>query len=64
MDDSSTEFIVARSLVEAQTIADKKYNRPVKLTQDEDVLDTWFRSVVCQSVSQFVCLFVCQCVGD
>jgi valyl-tRNA synthetase len=43
VDGSTTEYVVARSLDEAHTIARTKYNRDVTLEQDEDVLDTWFR---------------------
>lgn len=43
VDGSQTEFVVARSLSEAQAVAQQRYGRAVTLTQDEDVLDTWFR---------------------
>lgn len=38
-----TDFIVARDEAHAQEIATKRYGRPMRLTQDPDVLDTWFR---------------------
>jgi valyl-tRNA synthetase len=41
--DSSTLYIVARSLEEAQIEAVKRYGRGATVVQDEDVLDTWFR---------------------
>eukprot|EP00598_Pedospumella_elongata_P003041 CAMPEP_0184984386 /NCGR_PEP_ID=MMETSP1098-20130426/13368_1 /TAXON_ID=89044 /ORGANISM="Spumella elongata, Strain CCAP 955/1" /LENGTH=935 /DNA_ID=CAMNT_0027508357 /DNA_START=347 /DNA_END=3154 /DNA_ORIENTATION=- len=37
-------YIVARSAEEARRIAEEKYGPGVVLTQDEDVLDTWFSS--------------------
>lgn len=37
------QFIIARSLEEAHEKANLKFQRPVTLQQDEDVLDTWFR---------------------
>lgn len=40
------DVFVAESEAEAQAEADAKYERPVKLTQDEDVLDTWFSSAL------------------
>ena len=39
-------FFVARSLEEAQDKAQKHYGRSVTLTQDPDVLDTWFSSAL------------------
>lgn len=36
-------YILARTAEEAQRIAEEKYGPGVTLTQDEDVLDTWFR---------------------
>ena len=46
VDESETEFVVARSMAEATEIAQTRYpGRVVRLTQDEDVLDTWFRCV-------------------
>jgi valyl-tRNA synthetase len=41
--DSSTPYIVARSLEEAQIEAVKRYGPGATVVQDEDVLDTWFR---------------------
>ncbi len=35
---------VARTVAEAQALAAEKFGAPVALTQDEDVLDTWFSS--------------------
>lgn len=37
------EYIVARSLREAQVEAERRYGPGVTVRQDEDVLDTWFR---------------------
>jgi valyl-tRNA synthetase len=45
VDGSKSEYIVARNIAEAQEKAKAKYNREVLLTQDDDVLDTWFRFV-------------------
>lgn len=42
----SSQFVVARSLEEAQQKAAEKFGPGVRVTQDEDVLDTWFRSVM------------------
>jgi valyl-tRNA synthetase len=39
-------WIVARSLEEAQAQARAKYDHPVTLEQDPDVLDTWFSSAL------------------
>lgn len=39
------DFVVAKSLTEAQEIANIKWGSDVDLVQDEDVLDTWFRLV-------------------
>ena len=39
------DFVVARTLSEAQDIANSKWGEGVSLVQDEDVLDTWFRLV-------------------
>jgi len=50
MSDQTTEesedpgFIVARSESDAYKIAREKYGEHVQLSQDEDVLDTWFSS--------------------
>jgi valyl-tRNA synthetase len=41
--DSSTPYIVARSLEEAQAEAVRRYGPGATVVQDEDVLDTWFR---------------------
>lgn len=38
------EIFVAESREEAQAMAEKHYGTPTPLTQDEDVLDTWFSS--------------------
>jgi valyl-tRNA synthetase len=43
VDGSSTEYVVAKSIEEAQILAQTRYGRSVTLIQDEDVLDTWFR---------------------
>jgi len=40
----TTEFIVARNEAHAYELAKAKYGDDVKLTQDNDVLDTWFSS--------------------
>lgn len=41
------EYIVARNAREAHEKAQKKYGKDVKISQDPDVLDTWFsRSVI------------------
>ena len=40
------EFFVAVNQAEAQAAADKHYGKQVELTQDEDVLDTWFSSAL------------------
>jgi len=40
----NTPFIVARSQVQAQAIANEKYGLEAILEQDPDVLDTWFSS--------------------
>jgi valyl-tRNA synthetase len=42
----STAWIVARSFDEAQAQARAKYDHPVTLEQDPDVLDTWFSSAL------------------
>jgi valyl-tRNA synthetase len=44
VDGSDHEYIVARSMEEAQQKAKEKYGREVQLKQDDDVLDTWFSS--------------------
>jgi len=41
---SSTPYVVAGSYEEALVLAQKQYGEGVSLTQDEDVLDTWFSS--------------------
>jgi valyl-tRNA synthetase len=41
--DSSTPYIVARSLEEAHAEAVRRYGPGATVVQDEDVLDTWFR---------------------
>lgn len=38
------KVFVARSQAEAELAAEKHYRKKVKLSQDEDVLDTWFSS--------------------
>lgn len=38
------EFVVAKTEAEAYSVAKAKYGNNVQLTQDEDVLDTWFSS--------------------
>jgi valyl-tRNA synthetase len=43
-DDGS--IFVAESAAEAEALAKKKYKKNMKLTQDEDVLDTWFSSAL------------------
>ncbi len=40
------EAFVASDEAEAQTAADKHYGKPVELTRDPDVLDTWFSSAL------------------
>jgi valyl-tRNA synthetase len=41
-----TEYIVARSLEEAQAKSAERFGKEgLVMVQDEDVLDTWFRSV-------------------
>ncbi|OAM78441.1 valine--tRNA ligase [Devosia elaeis] len=40
------EAFVAHSEAEAQAAADKHYGKPVTLTRDPDVLDTWFSSAL------------------
>lgn len=40
------KYFVAETEVEAQAAADAHYGEPTKLTQDEDVLDTWFSSAM------------------
>ncbi len=40
------EVFVAYDAAEAQTLADAHYGKPVELTRDEDVLDTWFSSAL------------------
>lgn len=42
-DADSRPYVVARSLEEAQRMAVEQYGAGVTVTQDEDVLDTWFR---------------------
>lgn len=42
--DEAGNVFVARTEAEAQKQADEKAGHPVKLTRDEDVLDTWFSS--------------------
>ncbi|KQO72016.1 valine--tRNA ligase [Methylobacterium sp. Leaf87] len=44
--DEEGGFFVAASEAEAQAQADAKHGRPVALTRDEDVLDTWFSSAL------------------
>ena len=38
------EVFVAEDVAEAAKLAEKHYGKPTELTQDEDVLDTWFSS--------------------
>ena len=38
------EIFIAENEFEAQKLAKKKYKKKVKLTRDQDVLDTWFSS--------------------
>ena len=38
--------IVAKTAAEAQILGDAHYGKPTVLTQDDDVLDTWFSSAV------------------
>jgi valyl-tRNA synthetase len=40
------QFFVAYDEAEAKTLAEKHYGKPVALTQDPDVLDTWFSSAL------------------
>ena len=40
------EVFVAHDEAEAATAAEKHYGKPVELTRDEDVLDTWFSSAL------------------
>jgi valyl-tRNA synthetase len=40
------EAFVAYDEAEAQALADKHYGKPVELTRDPDVLDTWFSSAL------------------
>ena len=40
------EIFVAENSDEAHKIAQERYNKDVKLVQDEDVLDTWFSSAL------------------
>ena len=40
------EIFVAENSKEAHRIAKEKFNEDIKLTQDEDVLDTWFSSAL------------------
>jgi valyl-tRNA synthetase len=40
------EYFVAEDEVQAKSKAQKYYGHPVALTQDEDVLDTWFSSAL------------------
>jgi len=44
--DSDGNFYVARNATDAQALARTKHGRDVALTQDEDVLDTWFSSAL------------------
>lgn len=41
--DGSALYVVARSLQEAQSEAERRYGPGTTVMQDEDVLDTWFR---------------------
>lgn len=43
-DSTRTDYIVARSLEDAQSQAEERGLDPTKLEQEEDVLDTWFSS--------------------
>lgn len=40
------QYVVAESEEEARKLADEKFGKGVKLTRDEDVLDTWFSSAL------------------
>ena len=40
------EVFVAHDAAEAQAAADAHYGKPVEITRDEDVLDTWFSSAL------------------
>ncbi|MDF1737166.1 MAG: valine--tRNA ligase [Minwuia sp.] len=40
------EVFVGYDAAEAQSLADAHYGKPVELTRDEDVLDTWFSSAL------------------
>ncbi|MEE7502489.1 valine--tRNA ligase [Methylobacterium mesophilicum] len=44
--DDEGGIFVAESEAEAQAAADAQHGRPVALTRDEDVLDTWFSSAL------------------
>jgi hypothetical protein len=43
--DGTNDFVVARTEDEALAQAQRKFGPDVTVTQDEDVLDTWFRCV-------------------
>ncbi|MBI3546127.1 MAG: valine--tRNA ligase [Gammaproteobacteria bacterium] len=44
--DADGNIFVARNATEAQALAKQKHGQDVALTQDEDVLDTWFSSAL------------------
>ncbi|MCB9032968.1 MAG: valine--tRNA ligase [Chitinophagales bacterium] len=42
--DENENYVIAKDLASAQKLYQEKYNKTANLTQDEDVVDTWFSS--------------------
>jgi len=63
--DGTDEFVVARNEEEALIQAQRKFGPGVTITQDEDVLDTWFRCILTLQRREFcvlgglACSFCC-----
>jgi valyl-tRNA synthetase len=43
VNNSTSQYVVAKSMAEATVLANEKFGAVFQIEQDEDVLDTWFR---------------------